>query len=255
MSWLGLNLAAMYDGAGNMSEAVPLSEESVALDRKTGNLTHLPSSLSELGLLYLILGEWAKSEKCLTEAFNIAQGLKDYQAVASGYGSLSRFCYEKGEYAKAKELCEKAYEAMKKTGDKMAQWWYSYWATDSWLELGEMEKTVGQIEDLFNFALEVEAKTRNKYPSAYAKRLKAKLLRAQGKWEESIELFAKSLRENEALGARKWNVYWLAKNILFEYARVYLERNQPGDKEKARDLLNQAWKLSRKWEPRKTLKK
>jgi tetratricopeptide (TPR) repeat protein len=255
ISWLGISLAGMYVGAGNMSKAVPLSEESVALDRKTGNLTHLSMSLSELGTEYRILGEWDKSEKCLTEAFNIAQGLKDYQAVGYGYGSLANFYYERGEYAKTKELGEKGCEAMKKTGDKMMQWWYSYWTTNAWLELGEIEKTVGQIDDLYNSALEVEAKTSNKYPIAYAKRLKAKLLRTQGKWEESIDYFEKSLQDFEALNAKRWNVYEYAKWALSDYAQVYLERDREGDREKADKLLNQALEIFQKIGAKKDVEK
>ena len=246
ISWLGISLASMYVGAGNMSKAVPLSEESVALDRKTGNQNHLTMSLGELGNEYQILGEWDKSEKCLKEAFNIAQGLKDYQAVALGYGSLFWLHYFKGEYAEAREVAEKGYEAMKKTGAKMMQWWYSYWITDTCIELGEIEKTVGQIDDLYNSALEVEAKTSNKYPIAYAKRLRAKLLRTQGKWEESIDYFEKSLQDFEVLNAKRWNVYEYAKWVLSDYAQVYLERDQEGDTEKADKLLNQALEIFQK---------
>jgi tetratricopeptide (TPR) repeat protein len=246
ISWLGTNLASMYAGAGNMSRAVPLSEESVALDRKTGNQNHLTLSLGELGNEYRILGEWDKSEKCLREAFNIAQGLKDYQAVGYGYASLFWLHYFKGEYAEAREVAEKGYEAMKKTGDKMMQWWYSYWITDTCIELGEIEKTVGQIDDLYNSALEVEAKASNKNPIAYAKRLKAKLLRTQEKWEESIDYFEKSLQDFETLNAKRWNVYDYAKWVLSDYAQVYLERDQEGDREKADKLLNQALEIFQK---------
>jgi tetratricopeptide (TPR) repeat protein len=255
LSWIGTNLAGNYRGAGDVGRASSLTEESVALDRKTGNQNHLTMSLNELGNEYQVLGEWDKSEKCLTEAFNIAQGLKDYQAVATGYGSLFWLHYFKGEYAEAREVVEKGYEAMKKTGDKMMQWWYSYWITDTCIELGEIEKTVGQIDDLYNSALKVEAKTSNKYPIAYAKRLKAKLLRTQGKWEESIDYFEKSLQDFEALNAKRWNVYEYAKWVLSEYAQVYLERDQEGDKEKARDLLNQALGIFQKMGARKDIEK
>jgi len=76
ISWIGTNLAGNYRGTGDVGRASSLSEESVALDRKTGNLTHLSMSLGDLGYEYLILGEWDKSGKFLKEAFNIAQGLK-----------------------------------------------------------------------------------------------------------------------------------------------------------------------------------
>ena len=246
MCWSGTNLAGNFAGAGWLDRALQLSEESVALDRKTGDQIHLSISLGELGYEYRVLGEWDKSERCLQEAFSIAQGLKDYQAIAVGYGVLGSLFSEKGEYAKAKELCEKALELMKKTGDKLMQWWYSYWVAFLCLELGEIEKTLSQIDILYNSALEVEAKTGNKYPIAYARILKAKLLRSQGKWEESIEYFEKSLQDFEALNAKRWFVNEYAKRVLCEYAQVYLDRDQPGDREKADKLLTQALEIFQK---------
>ena len=57
------------------------------------------------------------------------------------------------------------------------------------------------------------------------------------------------------MGARQWNVYWLAKYILCKYARVYLERDQPGDREKADKLLNQALETYQKLGAKKDIEK
>jgi hypothetical protein len=81
------------------------------------------------------------------------------------------------------------------------------------------------------------------------------LLRAEKKWSESIELFEKSLQECEALGARQWNLYWFVKIFLCPYSLVYLERDQPGDREKARGLLNQALEVFHKIDARKDVEK
>jgi tetratricopeptide (TPR) repeat protein len=251
----GSNLAGNFAGAGKLDRALALSEESVALDRKTGNQNHLAMSLGELGNEYQILGELDKSEKFLREAFNIAQALKDYQAVTMSYAVLAMFYYDKGEYAKAKELSEKGYELVKKTGDKMMQWWYSYYITDICIELGEIEKAQSQVDNLYKSALEVEAKTGNKHPIAWAKKLKGKLLRAQGKWAESIEYFERSLQDLEAVNAKRWDVYGYAKRILLEYARVYLERDLEGDGEKADKLLNQALEMFQKMGAKKDIEK
>jgi KaiC/GvpD/RAD55 family RecA-like ATPase len=84
---------------------------------------------------------------------------------------------------------------------------------------------------------------------------RAMLLRAEKKWSKSLELFEKSLREHEALGARQWDVYWLARSVLYEYARVYLERDQEGDREKAHKLLNQALEIYQKMGAKKDIEK
>ena len=121
----------------------------------------------------------------------------------------------------------------------------------NYIALGEIDKARTLINDLHKFAHEKE----NKQLIADADAARAMLLRAEKKWNESIELFEKSLQEYEALGARQWNVYWLAKNVLYQYGRVYLERDQPGDREKARDLLNQALEIFQKIEAKRDVEK
>ena len=90
---------------------------------------------------------------------------------------------------------------------------------------------------------------------AYAHALKATMLRATKKWEESIEQFEESVQEFDALSARKWNMYDFADYVLCEYARVYLERDQEGDREKAHNLLNQALEIFQKLGAKKDIEK
>jgi KaiC/GvpD/RAD55 family RecA-like ATPase len=70
-----------------------------------------------------------------------------------------------------------------------------------------------------------------------------------------VKLFERSLKEFEDLGARRWNVYALARLVLWEYALALLERDQNGDKERARDLLSQAIEIFRKMGAKKDIEK
>jgi tetratricopeptide (TPR) repeat protein len=85
--------------------------------------------------------------------------------------------------------------------------------------------------------------------------LRGMQLRAQKKWEESIEHFEKSFREYESMNARRWNVYHFAKFFLCEYARVYIERDEEGDREKARKLLNEALEIFQKLGAKKEIER
>jgi tetratricopeptide (TPR) repeat protein len=250
-SWIGLTLAWRYIGMGNMNKALALAEESVALDRKAGNMTQLSSSIDGLGIVYQILGEWDKSEKCHHEASSISQGLNDWQAITFNCWSLGWLHLEKGEYVKARELLEKAYEVSEKAGAKYDQTSNSRWLVWTYIELGEIEKANNLIDSLQKLAFEKE----DKGLIATADALRAKLLSAQKKWEKSIELFEKSLQEHEALNARRWNVYLFAKWVLVEYARAYLERNAEGDTEKASKLLNQTLETFQKMGAKKDIEK
>ena len=81
-SHLGAHLAGMYFGEGEIDTALLLIEESVALNRKTGNLHDLPLFLVPLGQCYMVLGEWEKSEKYFNEALMIAQKTNHVTAAA-----------------------------------------------------------------------------------------------------------------------------------------------------------------------------
>jgi tetratricopeptide (TPR) repeat protein/KaiC/GvpD/RAD55 family RecA-like ATPase len=251
MSWFGVQLAGMYFGMGNSDKALALAEESEALSRKIGNLFNLSSSTLFLGAFYHVLGDWNKGEQYLKESLSISLRINNTQQISNSYGFLG-FCYhDRGEYVQAKECFEKMSEIDEKTGKKAEQISNSQWLAMNCIELGEIDKARTLLDGLRKFAQEKQ----DKQLIADENAVRAMLLRAEKKWNESIELFEKSLQEYEALGARKWNVYWLAKYILYEYARVYLERDQEGDKEKAHNLLSQALEIFQKLGAKKDIEK
>jgi tetratricopeptide (TPR) repeat protein len=231
--------------------ALLLSEEAVGLDRKTGNLHNLSRSLAALGHTYEILGEWDEAEKFLNEALAIAQKHNHIPAICNAYSCLGIFHFVRDEYAKAREFFEKLVETLKKAGIKTGQpvaFNGVIWAS---IELGELEKAENQI----NILQMIVQKINNKYLLAYTDLSRAMLFRAQKKWNESIECFERSLQEFETLNAKRWNVEFYAERFLLEYARVYLERDHEGDREKARNLLNQALELFQKMNAKKEIEK
>jgi serine/threonine protein kinase/tetratricopeptide (TPR) repeat protein len=251
ISWFGVQLAGRYFGMGDVNKALTSAEESDALARKIGNLFDLSNSTLFLGAFYHVFGEWNKGEQYLKESLSISQKINNTQQISSSYGFLGWSCYDKGEYAQAKEYFDKMFEIDEKIGAKAYQIADSQWIAMNYIELGEIDKARTLLDDLHKFAHEKQAKQLIADEDA----TRAMLLRAEKKWNESIELFEKSLQEYEALGARQWNVYWLAKYILCEYARVYLERDQPGDREKADKLLNQALETYQKMGAKKDIEK
>jgi len=250
ISWIGTNLARWYLSMGNMNKAIPLAEESVALDRKAGNKTHLSISLSTLGFIYQILGEWDKSEQYYREALSNSQRLKDLGSIATSLGHLGWLYYDKEEYTKAREFFEKWYDIVGKAGAKISQMWSSMFVVFAYAELGEIEKAKNLVDNLRKFAFEVE----DNWLIACADNAGAMVFRAQKKWKESIELFEKTLQEYEALNTRRWDIYIFAR-FLCDYAQVYLERGQEGDREKAFNLLNQALELFQKLDAKKEIER
>jgi len=205
-------------------------------------LANISLGLGTFGYAYLVLGEWEKSQKWLEESWSIAQRLKAFQLMSGIMSVFGLLCLCRGEYVKAVEWFEKLSAHLKKAGAEKDLPSLFPWLISAYIELGEIDKANNQIDTLRKSAVE----TADEELAAVANTLKAMVLRAQKKWDESIKLFEKSLQEWEALDVRKWFVYTLARYVLFEYARVYLERDQEGDREKAHSLLNQALEIFEK---------
>jgi len=251
ISWIGTGLSSTYMDMGNTSKALPLAEESVALDRKAGNLTNLSYSLNNLGDVYHILGELDKSEQCSREALNLSEKAKNVQQNGFSHMLLGWLYADKSEYVKAKEQIKKAFDVYEKAGAKFYQAYASLRLAWVDAELGEIEKAKDSLDETEKFA--VEAGDRLLIAAVDAG--KGMLFRAQKKWKESIDFFGKSLQECEALNARRWQVYFLSRYVLCEYAQAYLERGQEGDREEADKLLNQALEMFQKMGAKKDIEK
>ncbi|MCK4498688.1 tetratricopeptide repeat protein, partial [Candidatus Bathyarchaeota archaeon] len=152
-AWIGTLLGYMWVGKGDVEKALLLLEESVALDKKSNNLTHLPLSLGGLGLIHLTLGEWDKAESYLNEALNISLGLNDFQSLRYSYAFLGYIQIEKEEYAKAKKLLEEAHRGIEKAGFKPEQLGYLPYLISAYIELGEATKALQYINSLHKFGL------------------------------------------------------------------------------------------------------
>jgi tetratricopeptide (TPR) repeat protein len=250
-SFMGTNIAWHYFGMGDVERALSLVEESVALDRKSGNMINLSYSIGTLALTHLVLGDWDKCEKYLKEKIGITEKLNDIQQTVGSYAWLAFLHLNKGEYLEARALYEKAYEVCEKAGAKSSQMWLSNGVIWTSIELGELEKANNLLDKLYEFA----SKVKDRELIAWADARKGMMFRAQKKWEDSIQHFEKSIQELEALGAKRYNVYLFARMFLYEYARVYLERDQPGDREKAHNLLNQALEIFQKMGAKKEIEK
>ena len=250
-SWFLGDMAYEYAFMGELDKAITLEEEALALNKKAGSIAYIPGNLTTLGFAYQVLGEWSKSEQYYDEAAAISRKLTDFLPTAESHFFHGLLLFDKGEYVKARESFEEALKIPERGGARLTQMFYSRLLIWTLIELGEIEKATGLLDRLGRFALETE----EKWAIADEKALRAMLLRAQKKYAESIELFEKTLQEWESIKARIWNAYYFARWVLCEYARVFLERDQKGDREKADKLLNQALEMFQKMGAKKDIEK
>jgi len=229
---------------GNVKKMEVLNEEALTLLRKMGNKPDLYFFLFWFAIRYQILGELDKSEQYYKEAVDISKSFSGTQSMLYAHDIPAIYYYNKGEYVKARECLEKLLEVREKSGWHAWQMWNSDYLIRTYIELGEIEKVKKLIDSMYEFALQV----RDKEIIAIADALRGMQFRAEKKWQESIDHFEKSLQEYEEINQRRWNAYDFAKRVLVEYARVYLERDQEGDREKAYKLLDEALEIFQKLE-------
>jgi tetratricopeptide (TPR) repeat protein len=236
-------------GIGDVKKALALVDESVALDRKSGDMVNLSFSLGTLGLAYFVVGDWNKSEEYVKEDIRVTEKLNDRQQIVGLYSWNGFLHFSKGEHLEAKALIEKAYEVDEKAGAKRGQMGTSVNLIWVLIEVGELERAKNLLEKLYEYA----SKMKDSELVAWADARKGMVFRAEKKWEDSIEYFEKSIHEAEALGFKKYRAYEFARMFLCEYARVYLERNLEGDREKAHNILNQALEMFEKMGAKKEI--
>ncbi len=246
------SIQADYDiWCGELDKAIAALDEALSLFKRTGDKFDTSAVLLDLGDAYRRSGEWEKSEQYLQEASDSARGQDEWSISATGHEYLGLLHLDREEYVKAKESFEEALKVYEKAGAKSGQMYSSTFLCWVLLELGELEKAQSLLDNFQSFALETE----EKWPIALSIALRAMLLRAQKKLDESIELYEKALREWESTKANIWYAYYYVRFVLCEYARAYLERNAGGDKEKAGSLLNRALEMFQKMGAKKDIEK
>jgi tetratricopeptide (TPR) repeat protein/KaiC/GvpD/RAD55 family RecA-like ATPase len=251
MIWLDGSLSSCYLAMGEVQKAVSISEDNLAMVRRTKNVSFTPNALLGIGQCYLSLGEWNKSLQYLTEAVDIAKKVEEYGPSADANQSLGELLMEMEDYEEAEKCFNESRRICEKAGDTWSQLIVTFPALSRlYLKKGEIEKAKELIEKTYEFT----AKSKIMLFIANAEMLKGMLFRAQKDWEQSIQHFEKSLQAYRELNAQKWYVPYFA-NLLHEYGSAYLDRNEEGDKEKARDLLNQALEMFQKMGAKKDIEK
>jgi tetratricopeptide (TPR) repeat protein len=251
MSWIGGHLVESYVGLGDLEKATAIAEESLALDRKTGDRSHLPRSILYLGSIYQIMGEWDKSEQLYNEALTVSQDLDDSQGIGISHFRLGSLHSDKGEHAKSAEYFVRAAEIAEKHQLRLWTTGASLQLIIPYIELKEFEKAKKLLEDVSKFAQE---SSDQKWLVLRVGFSRAVLLRAEKKWDESIDQFERILKEWEPMNPRRWDVYEFGR-FIYEYARLYLDRDEKGDREKAHSLLNQAMEMFQKVGAKKDIEK
>jgi tetratricopeptide (TPR) repeat protein len=250
-SWIGRTLAECYVNMGEMQNALVSADELLALGKRAKNTVGIAQATSLIGRIYQHLGEWDQSLQYLREGYATAKNTSEYLTIAEAAVCLGELFLEMEEYSEAEKYLNEGNSLYEKAGNTAWQVFFSLPPLAKlYLKKGETEKAKEPIERIHEYA------AREKIKAAFpkAEMLKGMLLREQKDWEQSGQHFENSLKECKSMSYQKWHV-WQFAELLYEYGLMHLERNQPGDKEKARDLLNQALEIFQKMGAKKDIEK
>ena len=251
LAWINVLLAQGYGLMGETRKACSILEDTLAMSKRIRYEVQVSGSLGGLGYCYFLLGEWDKSLRFFKESLDIAKKVGEYQFSANAALFLGELFTEMGDYAEAEKYLKESNNIYESAGETTAQIQETYPDfVKLYLKTGEIEKAQELIEKISQNA----TRAMGKFVIPYADMLKAMLLREQKKWDQSIQLFEKSLQSYKSLNAQKWDALRFAE-LLYEYGLVYLERNGEGDREKAYSLLDQALAMYQKMEAQKKIEK
>jgi adenylate cyclase len=250
-SWIGRTLAYSYLNMGDVQKALVLLEELLARGKRTKNTVGIAQATNYIGRIYQYLGEWGQSLQYLREGYRIAIDTDDYQTIAEAAAMLGELFMETEDYSEAEKYLNEGNSIYEKAGNTMYQVYFTLPPLARlYLKRGEIEKAKELIERMYEYA----SKERFRAVILIAEMLKGMLFKEQRNWEQSIQHFEKSLAECKSLNAEKWYVYLYA-GLLYEYGSMYLEKNKGDDKEKARNLFNQALEIFQKMGAKKDIEK
>jgi tetratricopeptide (TPR) repeat protein/KaiC/GvpD/RAD55 family RecA-like ATPase len=243
--------ALEYTWRGELSRALPFGEESVALAKKANDPFTISWNLLILGEIYQRLGEWEKSEQLYEEAMSIPRSQDEIWSKMWSRQRLAMLHADREEYTKARELLEETVKIVRAADLK--GWVVDLSVILAWMlvELGETE----EAQELLDRRQKFDLGTKRQWRRIEVMPYRAMLLRAQKKYAESIALFEETLEAWESIKADFWYAYWFARQVLCEYARACLERNEKGDRIRAGQLLNRALEMFQKMGAKKDIEK
>jgi len=125
-AWLFCTLAGGHCTlAGDYDEGVKAAETAVEVDRRLGQLSHLPVPLIILGQIHQCRGEHEQSRRYYTEALEVASAVAEPQLLFPCYEGLATLAIEAGDETEAEEWLMKSREVQQATG----------WTSDTFLVL------------------------------------------------------------------------------------------------------------------------
>jgi len=251
LAWADDDVATSYEYMGETRKAISMFKEILTLDNRINYLSHAPQPVVALGRCYMVLGEWEKSLEHLTQAYEMAITVREFQPSGGAMLYLGELSMEKEDYVEAEKYLKESRIIYENAGAANSLLYRVFPRLSKlYLRKGEIERAQELIEKTYENA----TRSGNILVISLAEMLKAMLFREQKNWEQSMQFFERSLQGYRSLDAEKWCVLEFAE-LLYEYGLMHLDRNGEGDRERAYSLLNQALAIYQKMDAKRKIEK
>lgn len=139
------NLAIVHKRLGHYDEALRLSSESLARQRRIGDLAGVALCLNSLAGTCLILHDYAAARAHLQEALATTQ--REGQVFARTYvlGTLAELALKTGDWTLAAEQGTQASELAQRSGNRGVYWWMKLLLARAAVRRHELAPGPGQL--------------------------------------------------------------------------------------------------------------
>jgi len=196
-----LGTSALAFGDGDRARA--LTEEGLAVSRRTGDLMTETRARYNVGVVLAWRGELDEAESLVEESVRVARQLEDVRNVASWLTSLGGIAVARGDHARARPLFEESL-AIHRTLDDTAGISRSL-SRLAYVREGRDHDTSRR---LIAESVEIELKTGNRPGLVFNLEICAGLAAAEGRHERAARLYAGASVLRESLGSHPYDVGW-----------------------------------------------
>jgi len=225
------DLAILYASQGSYSEAEPLYEQAIEIDKRSLPKDHpyLASSLNNLAGLYKSLGRYSEAEPLYEQAIEIDKRSlqQDHPDLATHLNNLAGLYRSLGRYSEAEPLYEQAIEIDKRSLPKD----HPSLAThlNNLAGLYESLGRYSEAEPLYEQAIEIDKRSLPKDHPDLATHLNnlANLYKSLGRYSEAEPLYREALRIcDRSLGSDHPNTVTVRDNFAI-FTKNQQSRNMP----------------------------
>jgi len=244
------NLGVAYEAAGDYGQAFTSYNRAAEISEEIGDMSNLPFALAGIGNVLRYQSDYAGALKYHQRALVISRGVQSKRREAFCYLEIGRDFARLGDYLQALKHFDGALAICEDAG----------FAPEMAETLIARARVCVEVADILNArrdgteALRIARETGNKRAIAEAEGVMGTVLREEGEWTESAQLFKSSIATLNEIGfplekgrsKYELGLMWVragqparAKAELEEASRLFAALKLAGEESKVRRLLEQ----------------